>query len=129
MEVLLAWDDSQTSWVPLAAAAKGVPWAVAIYSWKNGLTRRSHWRSTKKARSEVHLEPPPMTGLAEPEVCIRSHNAISRSGRRKALLGKGIEAEVVERIVNQRVPVTVSPKGVTPPGSPPSPTAHPFLQF
>ena len=70
-----------------------------------------------------------MTGLAEPDVCIRSHNAISRSGRRKALLGKGMDAEVVERIVNQRVPVTVSPKGVTPPGSPPSPTAHPFLQF
>ena len=112
VEVLLAWDDARTSWVPLTVAAKGVPWAVAIYSWKNGLMRRSHWRSTKKARSEVHLEPAPMTGLAEREVCIRSHNAISRHRRRKALLGKGMETEVVDRIVNQRVTVTVSPKEV-----------------
>ena len=110
VEVMIAWEDSTRSWLPLREVAEGAPWAVAFYAWKNGLSRKDQWRSTKKARHAWCLDPGSSRGHSDGDVLKRSARLMGKLKRRKRLLGKGMEPEVVDQVINQRIRTVARPR-------------------
>ena len=102
VHVLVVWADSSRSWVPLEEAAVSAPWAVALYSWKNRLTRRRHWRSAKKARSPSCLFPPSAGPHFRDDVSNKTRCQLIKFGQRRELLAAGVDPELVERVIHQR---------------------------
>ena len=110
VHVLLAWADSSRSWVPLEEAAGGAPWAVALYAWNNGLVRKSHWRSAKKARNRAALFPASVAAFSQEDVSNKTALQMTKFRHRKMLLAAGADPGTVDQVIHQRIPKTVSPR-------------------